>query len=178
MSKRQKNLDDLFNPKQNKSSESKEKQLGKQINKEKIDFIVQEIKRHRELYYNSTPEITDAKYDELEAELRIIDPNNPILFTVGADSSEIFTKKEHVIPMGSQDKVSNPNEFKKWAEDRGYKTFLIQYKLDGISLELQYKSGVFQCGVTRGNGIVGDDVSINILKMNDFVPRLSTRFTG
>jgi len=80
--------------------------------------------------------------------------------------------------MGSQGKVSTPNEFKKWAENRGYNTFLIQYKLDGISLELQYKSGVFQCGVTRGNGIVGDDVSINVMKMKGFVPRLSTRFTG
>ena len=178
MSRRQKNLDDLLNPKQNKSSELKEKQLGKQINKEKIDFLVQEIKRHRDFYYNATPEITDAKYDELEDELRILDPNNPILFTVGADASEIFTKKEHVIPMGSQDKVSTPNEFKKWAEDRGYRTFLIQYKLDGISIEIQYKSGVFQCGVTRGNGIVGDDVSINVMKMKGFVPRLSTRFTG
>ncbi|MHA1374013.1 MAG: BRCT domain-containing protein [Promethearchaeota archaeon] len=97
---------------------------------------------------------------------------------MGTDSSEIFTKKEHVIPMGSQGKVSTPNEFKKWAENRGYNTFLIQYKLDGISLELQYKSGVFQCGVTRGNGIVGDDVSINVMKMKGFVPRLSTRFTG
>jgi len=178
MSKRQKNLDDLLGPKQNKSSESKEKQLENQINKDKINLLVQEIKRHRDLYYNGSPEITDAKYDELEEELRTLDPNNPILFTVGADSSEIFTKKEHVIPMGSQDKVTTPQEFIKWAEYRGYKTFLIQYKLDGISLELQYKSGVFQCGVTRGNGIMGDDVSNNIMKMNGFVPRLSTRFSG
>ncbi|MBY9018478.1 MAG: NAD-dependent DNA ligase LigA [Candidatus Lokiarchaeota archaeon] len=181
MSKRQNNLDDILNSKQNKSTESiesEEKQLENQMNKEKINLLVQQIEKHRDLYYNAAPEITDAKYDELENELRILDPNNPILFTVGADSSEIFTKTEHVIPMGSQGKVSTPNEFKKWAEDRGFNTFLIQYKLDGISLELQYKSGVFQCGVTRGNGIVGDDVSINVMKMKGFVPRLSTRFTG
>ncbi|MBY9002396.1 MAG: NAD-dependent DNA ligase LigA [Candidatus Lokiarchaeota archaeon] len=177
MSKRQKNLDDILNPKQNKSKESEE-HLKNQINKEKIRFLVQEIERHRDLYYNATPEITDANYDELEDELRKLDPNNPILYSVGADSSKIFTKKEHLIPMGSQDKVSSPNEFKKWAEDRGYRTFLIQYKLDGISLELQFKNGVFQCGVTRGNGIIGDDVTKNVMKMKGFVPRLSARFTG
>ncbi|MHA1671221.1 MAG: NAD-dependent DNA ligase LigA [Promethearchaeota archaeon] len=174
MSKRQNNLDDILNPKQVKSGELKENQ----INKEKINFLVEEIEKHRDLYYNAMPEITDAKYDELEDELRKIDPTNPTLFTVGADSSEIFTKKEHLIPMGSQDKVTTPNEFKKWAENRSYRTFLIQHKLDGISIELQYKSGVFQCGVTRGNGTIGDDVSINVMKMKGFVPRLSTRFTG
>jgi len=175
MSKRQNTLDELLSP---TKKTSKGNQLEKEIDKEKINFLVQEINRHRDLYYNSTPEISDAEYDELENELRNLDPNNPILFTVGADSSEIFTKKEHIIPMGSQDKVSTPNEFKKWAKDRGNGTFLIQYKLDGISLELQYKSGVFQCGVTRGNGIVGDDVSSNVIKMKGFIPRFSTRFTG
>ena len=62
---------------------------------------------------------------------------NPILFKIGVDSSELFTKREHIIPMTSQDKVVDTKEFIKWARKRNYKLFLIQFKLDGISIELQ-----------------------------------------
>jgi len=145
---------------------------------ERITYLVEEIKRHRYLYYNQQPEISDAKYDALEDELHELDPENPILFKIGVDSSELFTKREHIIPMTSQDKVVDPKDFLKWARKRNFKTFLIQFKLDGISIELQYKEGIFQYAVTRGNGIKGDDVSANVVNMRNFVPKFRVPFTG
>ena len=149
-----------------------------QDKKERIEYLVTEISRHRYLYYNAQPEISDAKYDALEDELRELDPDNPVLFKIGVDTSELFTKREHIIPMSSQDKVTNPAEFNKWARKRNYKTFLIQFKLDGISIELQYENGVFQYAITRGDGKIGDDVSANVVKMKGFVPKLRVPFTG
>lgn len=145
---------------------------------ERIKYLVEEIQRHRYLYYNKQPEISDAKYDALEDELRELDPEHPILFKIGADASELFTKREHIIPMTSQDKVTNPAEFTKWARKRNYKAFLIQFKLDGISIELQYEDGIFQHAVTRGDGTIGDDVSANVIKMKGFLPKLRNNFTG
>ena len=146
--------------------------------KDRIDYLVNEIQRHRDLYYNKTPEISDAKYDLLEDELRELDPNNPLFSIVGKDSSKLYDKVEHVIPMGSQDKVTTPEDFINWARRRKLSKFVIQFKLDGISLELQYDSGHFLRAVTRGDGRIGDDVSLNVKKMKGFVPELESRFTG
>ncbi|TFG20513.1 MAG: DNA ligase (NAD(+)) LigA [Promethearchaeota archaeon] len=146
--------------------------------KEKIEYLVKEIQRHRDLYYNDIPEISDAKYDLLEDELRKLDPSNPILTTIGEDSSELFEKKEHIIPMGSQDKVTTPEDFLKWARKRQLPKYIIQFKLDGISIELQYDKGTFIRAVTRGDGNVGDDVSANVKKMEGFLPHLNSNFTG
>ncbi|MBA7522787.1 DNA ligase [subsurface metagenome] len=147
-------------------------------NQERINYLVEEIKRHRYLYYNEQPEISDVKYDTLEDELRELDPENLILFKIGVDSSELFTKREHIIPMTSQEKVTNPQEFLKWARKRNYKNFLVQFKLDGISIELQYEDGIFQYALTRGDGKIGDDVSANVINMKGFIPKLKTKFTG
>ena len=149
-----------------------------QDKKERIDYLVEEISRHRYLYYNAQPEITDAKYDTLEDELRELDPDNPILFKIGVDTSELFTKREHIIPMTSQDKVTSPEEFNKWARKRNYKAFIVQFKLDGISIELQYENGVFKYAITRGDGKIGDDVSANVVKMKGFIPKLKVSFSG
>jgi DNA ligase (NAD+) len=145
---------------------------------ERVSYLVNEIKRHRYLYYNEQPEISDAKYDALEDELRELDPENAILFKIGVDSSDLFTKREHIIPMTSQDKVTTPQEFLKWAKNRNYKTFIVQFKLDGISIELQYEEGIFQYAITRGDGKIGDDVSANVIKMKGFIPKLASEFTG
>ncbi|TXT64272.1 MAG: DNA ligase [Promethearchaeota archaeon] len=145
---------------------------------ERITKLENLIRHHRDLYYNKTPEISDAKYDQLEDELRELDPTNPLLFKVGQDSNPLFTKTAHIMPMMSQDKASTPEEFEKWAKKRYYNQFIIQYKLDGISIELQYKSGIFQKAVSRGDGKVGDDVTENILNAKGLVKHLPDRFTG
>jgi len=146
--------------------------------KKRIKFLEIEIQRHRSLYYNEEPEISDAKYDSLEDELKELDPDNLILFRIGIDRSELFTKEKHIIPMNSQDKVTQPGEFNKWAKKRNYKVFIVQFKLDGISIELQYEKGIFQKAITRGDGEVGDNVSANVVKMKGFIPKLKEGFTG
>jgi DNA ligase (NAD+) len=156
----------------------RERQKSNSLKEERIAFLVKKIQHHRYLYYNAQPEISDAKYDALEDELKQLDPENPILYKIGVDSSELFTKKEHIIPMTSQDKVITPAEFTKWAKKRNYKTFIIQFKLDGISIELQYEDGIFQYALTRGDGKIGDDVSANVVKMKGFIPKLRVPFTG
>ncbi|MFX1499072.1 MAG: NAD-dependent DNA ligase LigA [Promethearchaeota archaeon] len=144
----------------------------------RIEYLVNEIQRHRYLYYNETPEISDAKYDALEYELRQLDPENPILYKVGVDHSELFTKREHIIPMTSQDKVTTPEEFSKWAKKHDFSIYIIQFKLDGISIEVQYEKGIFRYALTRGDGKIGDDVSYNVANMKGFIPKIQDAFTG
>ena len=161
----------------NKNQENSE--LNKSTSKQKrIAELAYEINRHRNFYYNGEPEISDAKYDSLEAELKELETDNVIFSTVGKDRSSLFSKKEHLIPMGSQDKVTSPEEFLKWCKKNYHSQYIIQFKLDGISIELQYRSGIFQCAVSRGDGRIGDDVSQNVMLMKGFVPKLGTEFTG
>ena len=180
MAKKQANLIENINShKDQKNSQSNPNNLEEDSKRqERIRELEEQIQRHRDLYYNKTPQISDTKYDQLEDELRQLDPENPLFFEIGADSSELFEKREHIMPMMSQDKASSPEEFRKWAKKRNYDTYIIQFKLDGVSIELQYKSGVFQCAVSRGDGKVGDDITQNVMKMNGFVPKLTSRFTG
>jgi DNA ligase (NAD+) len=80
--------------------------------------------------------------------------------------------------MMSQDKVTQPQEFLKWAKKRNYKFYLIQFKFNGISIELQYKEGMFQYALTRGDGKIGDDVSANVTRMKGYISKLKSNFTG
>jgi len=174
MAKKQTNLTDILNE-SNRLNPSKE---GLDPFQEKIQYLASEIRRHRYLYYNDSPEISDAKYDGLEDELRQLSPNHPVLDEIGKDSSELFAKREHIIIMGSQDKVVTPEEFIKWGKKINHRQFIVQYKLDGISIELQYKNGIFQCAISRGDGKVGDDYTQNVINMKGFIPVIKDNFTG
>lgn len=136
------------------------------------------IAKHQDLYYNGQPEISDAEFDELWDELGRLDPGNPLLAKVGRDGADGFSKAEHLIPMGSQEKASDPEAFLKWAAKTAHPEYLVQYKLDGASLELQYEKGEFLKAVTRGDGQVGDDISANVRKMKGFVASLDGAFSG
>lgn len=145
------------------------------------------VKRIRELevlitgyqksYYDGEGEISDAEFDRLWDELKSLDPTNPILHKVGADSGN-FPKAPHVMPMGSQEKAASPEEFLAWAEKHSYAEFLVEYKLDGASLELQYKNGKLLRAVTRGDGEIGDVITENALKMQGVISEISQDFTG
>ena len=112
------------------------------------------IKRYQDSYYNGEAEISDADFDRLWDELRSLDPDNQILQKVGADSGN-FAKARHVMPMGSQEKAASPEEFLSWAVKHVYDEYLVEYKLDGASLELQYEDGKLVRAVTRGDGETG-----------------------
>lgn len=152
--------------------------------KERINKLVEDIKRYQKSYYQGEGEISDAEFDALWDELKRLDPQNPILQKVGSDLSdekeegEGFEKAEHLIPMGSQEKAADPEEFLSWAEKHQYPEYLVEYKLDGASLELQYQSGIFTRAVTRGDGHIGDDITRNVRKMKGVVNYLPSPFTG
>ena len=122
------------------------------------------IAQYQKSYYNGEAEISDFEFDKLWDELKSLDPDNPILKKVGADSGN-FAKVAHVMPMGSQEKAANPEQFLAWAEKHNYDEYLVEYKLDGASLELQYENGYLKRAVTRGDGQIGDDITENAKKM-------------
>jgi len=136
------------------------------------------VKKHQNLYYNGQPEISDADFDELWDELLRLDPGNNIFAVVGSDTADGWPKARHLIPMGSQEKASNPEDFLVWCAKIGHPEYLVQYKLDGASLELQYEEGRLVRAVTRGDGEIGDEITPNASRMAGVVSRLSVAFTG
>ncbi len=135
------------------------------FNSQRISELEQLITKYQASYYNGEAEISDAEFDKLWDELKALDPDNAILKRVGADSGN-FEKIRHVMPMGSQEKAANPEQFLAWASKHVYKEYLVEYKLDGASLELQYENGYLVRAVTRGDGTIGDDITANARKMN------------
>ena len=125
------------------------------------------IKKYQQSYYNGEGEISDAEFDKLWDELKELDPDNEVLQKVGADSGN-FSKLKHVMPMGSQEKAADPEQFLSWAEKHCYEEYLVEYKLDGASLELQYENGILKHAVTRGDGSIGDDITFNAKKCQEF----------
>ena len=136
------------------------------------------IKKHQDLYYNGQPEISDAEFDELWDELNSLDPKNSLLAKVGADTADGWPKAIHVMPMGSQEKASCPEDFLAWCEKSPRGEFLVQYKLDGASLELQYEAGRLVRAVTRGDGSVGDDITPNASRMQGVPSVLPEPYSG
>ncbi|MBP5175338.1 MAG: NAD-dependent DNA ligase LigA [Treponema sp.] len=148
----------------------------------RVNELVALIQRYQDSYYNGEAEISDADFDKLWDELKSLDPGNAILHKVGADSGN-FQKIRHVMPMGSQEKAANPEEFLAWAVKHSYQEYLVEFKLDGASLELQYADGKLQRAVTRGDGSVGDDITANAKKFRGVVANLvcdgnASAFTG
>ena len=160
------------------SSGEKSSNLQPRLKSDWVKDLQTQVEYHQHLYYNAQPEISDAEFDKLWDELKTLDPKNEVFSKVGADFEASLGKVRHVIPMNSQAKVTNSAQFTKWARKMGYDLFITQFKLDGISVELQYVKGKFKCGVTRGNGQVGDDISNNLKKMQFFVPEINPEFTG
>lgn len=123
------------------------------------------IKKYQASYYNGEAEISDAEFDRLWDELKALDPDNPVLKRIGADSGN-FAKVRHIMPMGSQEKAADPAQFLSWAASHVYPEYLVEYKLDGASLELQFDKGILKAAVTRGDGTIGDDITANAKKMH------------
>lgn len=99
--------------------------------------------------------------------------------TIGSpvSKSSAWEKAEHKIPMGSLDKVSTEEEFLKWYrtiagyEIAGYE-IVESEKLDGISVDLEYVDGFFIKAITRGDGVIGEDITTNVMKMKGYPHRL------
>ncbi len=143
-----------------------------------IDELARLITYHQNRYYNDTPEISDDEFDLLWDQLKSLAPNHELFSRVGVDSSDRFEKRKHLMPMNSQDKASSAEQFLKWAARVNHPRYIVQHKLDGASIELQYRQGKFVHGVTRGDGVVGDDITANVMKMRGVPGVLPVLFTG
>jgi len=146
----------------------------------RAEQLERDIKRYQKSYYDGEAEISDGEFDLLWDELKALAPNSPVILGIGdgAGNADGFPKAKHLIPMGSQEKAANPGEFLAWAQKHPMPKFLAQYKLDGASLELQYGKGVLVRAVTRGDGITGDDITANALRMAGVPEKLDLKFSG
>ena len=149
---------------------------------QRVRELESEVQRHRELYYNQAPEISDAEFDALEDELRRLAPESSVLADVGASPDAVLSEtaglpnKAHKIPMGSLDKVAE-DRLEHWVSKAG-PIFLVQEKLDGISLEIEYERGVMVDAITRGDGFVGEVVTHNAVQFRNLKRRLDGKFSG
>jgi DNA ligase (NAD+) len=136
-----------------------------------------EIERHNRLYYlEAMPEISDREYDLLLKRLEKIEADHPELLTadspsqrVGGAPLEAFRTVEHRVPMLSIDNTYDFDEVREWDARvrRGLTSgeplnYVVELKVDGVAVSLQYESGVFVLGATRGDGYQGDDVTANL----------------
>ena len=143
---------------------------------ERVEFLRREIRRHERLYYVlATPLISDEEYDRLDRELRDIEAAHPDLVTpdspsqrVGGTVSEEFPSFVHRVPMLSLDNTYSEDELREF-EERIYKQvgrrvvdYVAELKIDGLSMALHYEAGRLIRGVTRGDGVHGDDVTPNV----------------
>lgn len=149
---------------------------------QRIEGLREELRHHEHLYYVlDAPVWTDAQYDVRMNELRTLEGEHPELVTadsptqrVGGKPKDGFVKVAHSRPMLSLDNAYNEAELRAWSERvagglaAGEKArYVCEFKLDGLSLALQYVAGrrgdaVLKTGVTRGDGSVGEDVSTNV----------------
>ncbi len=126
------------------------------------------------------PSVDDATYDRAYDELVELEEANPALITPdsptqrgGAPASEKFQKVEHLPARGSLEKVTTDEALAKWAEDVRKRlgtddpvAFVLEPKIDGLAINLTYENGLFARGATRGDGQVGEDVTVNLRTIN------------
>ncbi|MGD2104007.1 MAG: NAD-dependent DNA ligase LigA [Anaerolineae bacterium] len=146
--------------------------------RQRIDRLREQIRYHNHRYYVlNRPVISDSEYDALMEELQQLEEQYPELVTpdspsqrVGAEPADAFTKVEHPAPILSLDKASDGEEIRAWWErvskhlppDVEDVAWVVEPKLDGLTVVLHYESGRFAQGATRGDGYVGEDVTTNL----------------
>ena len=150
------------------------------MNENRIKELEKIIKEAQDEYYNGeNVTLSDEIFDKYWNELTKLDPSNPILHKIGEDSGSAFKKVKHKMHMFSQEKAINPDEFLDWVKKQSHNNWIVEYKCDGSSIELQYENGVFKRAITRGNGEIGDDVTDNIIKASGVVKTLKdSSFSG
>lgn len=143
---------------------------------QRIRSLRDAIRRHERLYYVlSAPEIPDEEFDRLDRELRELEARHPELVTpdsptqrVGERPSQEFASFTHRTPMLSLDNTYSEDELREF-EQRVFRivgpqemTYAVELKVDGLSMALHYEGGLLVRGVTRGDGVRGDDVTANV----------------
>jgi len=142
----------------------------------RVDALREKIRHHEYQYYVlDHPEISDAEFDKLMQGLKELEAEHPSLLTpdsptqrVGGKPREGFVNVRHSSPMLSLDNTYNEEELRGWERrvhelsGRSDVDYVCELKLDGMSLALVYEDGRLARGVTRGDGSVGEDVTLNV----------------
>jgi DNA ligase (NAD+) len=150
-----------------------------------------EIARHNAAYYeNDAPEVTDAQYDALLDELRAIEAEHPELKTADSPTQKVggapagrFPQIEHLQPMLSLANARNEDELRAWETrlknrlaqegiEQPNLEFVVEGKIDGLAMSLIYENGKLTRAVTRGNGVIGEDVTQNVLTIKEIPTEL------
>lgn len=137
----------------------------------RIQELEKLILHHKERYYLGNAEISDEKYDKLEAELKKLDPENPVLKLVGFKQTENIDKVPHQKKMLSLDKTYDEKDLSKWV---GKEEVVSVFKIDGSSCSLIYENGHLVTAKTRGDGLLGE----NITKKAIFIPDIPKHVSG
>jgi DNA ligase (NAD+) len=144
------------------------------IARHRIDELTKEIRDHQFRYYVlDAPTITDAQFDVLLVELKKLEDANPELrepdsptLGIGGGFSTGFEQRDHIEKMMSLDNVFDTDELTGWF-DRVEKEakapkYLCELKVDGLAINLKYENGELVSALTRGNGVTGEDVTLNV----------------
>ena len=143
------------------------------------------IEYHSRRYYDEdAPEIEDDEFDALTRELRQLEEMFPHLITsdsytqkVHGRVSSLFTPVEHEIPLGSLQDVFSEEEVyafdRRVRETVDHPRYVVEPKIDGLSVAIEYREGRFYRGATRGDGNTGEDVSANLLQINEIPQTLN-----
>ena len=154
--------------------------------KERAEELSRLLKYHNKKYYiDDAPEIEDFEYDRMIRELENLEKEYPQLLkedsptqTVGGAANRLFTEVVHSVKMESLQDVFNFEELKTFGEkiDLNRTKFSVEPKIDGLSVSLEYKDGLFFRGSTRGDGVVGEDVTANLMQIKS-IPK-AIKFDG
>jgi DNA ligase (NAD+) len=144
----------------------------------RVSELVDQINTHRRAYYEgNTVLIADADYDALLQELEALEAKFPELITgdsptqtVGGTANVAFSPVTHLERMMSLDNAFSADELKAWASKMGDAKFLCELKIDGLAINLRYENGNLVSAATRGDGVVGEDVTANVLTIKS-IPR-------
>jgi DNA ligase (NAD+) len=136
--------------------------------------LINEIRDHQFKYYVlDQPTVSDAQFDELLRELQSLEDKNPELREpdsptqhVGGGFSTQFEQRDHIEKMMSLDNVFDTQELAQWFDrvekEISQPQYLCEVKVDGLAINLTYENGVLVRGLTRGNGVTGEDVTLNV----------------
>jgi DNA ligase (NAD+) len=133
----------------------------------RIASLRDQILRAKHAYYNrNDPIMSDAEYDALEDALRLLSPDDPVLAIVGAPVApdSMLTKARHAIPMGSLSKVNSEAEFRAWWVKSGATGAQASLKMDGASAAAYYHDGRLMQVISRGDGVVGENITSNAVR--------------
>lgn len=143
----------------------------------RLDQLKREVNYHNYRYHVlDSPVISDYEYDRLVSELRAIESAHPDWITpdspsqrTGAAPLDKFTKVRHPAPILSLANAFDDSDVKAWYErvskiDARVKSsgFVVEPKIDGLTVVLHYHDGIFTQGATRGDGIIGEDITANL----------------